>query len=379
MTISLPRIGLIASLLGSAAIQAGPLDIPHTFAPNTPAVAAEVNQNFSAVEVAVDDNDSRIAALEAMYAAQQATITALQYQLDTIQNNSVLELDGALVLGTDPATGQPTARFIGVNVQVVNGTGAINTMNGLGNLIIGYNGGTGSTAFCSNGDHDNQSDCENAGFVWATDQRSGSHNLIIGNRNAYTSYGGLLAGFDNIINNKFASVSGGQENLASGQHASVTGGFGNTASGPSAVVSGGYENIASGPYASVSGGQSNVASGPQSSVSGGLTNTASSSHTSISGGRNNVANHESASVSGGHDNIAEADYASVSGGQGNSASGESASVSGGKDNTASGTYASVGGGEGNTASGESSSVSGGLSRSVSGQYDWRAGTLFEGD
>jgi hypothetical protein len=39
--------------------------------------------------------------------------------------------------------GQPTLRFTGVNVQVVSGSGTTSgTVNGLGNLIIGYNGNT---------------------------------------------------------------------------------------------------------------------------------------------------------------------------------------------------------------------------------------------
>lgn len=43
---------------------ASELTIPNTFSAGTPAVADEVNANFSAVETAVNDNDGRIAALE---------------------------------------------------------------------------------------------------------------------------------------------------------------------------------------------------------------------------------------------------------------------------------------------------------------------------
>lgn len=64
---------LHASLAGGAAIgvalavslaQAGSVDLPFAFEAGTPAVADEVNANFDALEVAVDDNDSRIGSLE---------------------------------------------------------------------------------------------------------------------------------------------------------------------------------------------------------------------------------------------------------------------------------------------------------------------------
>ena len=48
----------------TTSLQAGSLTVPSTFSAGTPAVAAEVNGNFTAVKTAVDDNDSRITALE---------------------------------------------------------------------------------------------------------------------------------------------------------------------------------------------------------------------------------------------------------------------------------------------------------------------------
>lgn len=52
-------IVLSASLLTTSAI-AGPLTIPHEFESGTPARASEVNENFDAVKVEVDDNNQRI-------------------------------------------------------------------------------------------------------------------------------------------------------------------------------------------------------------------------------------------------------------------------------------------------------------------------------
>ena len=43
-------------------VHAGEVDIPNTFSAGTPAVAADVNGNFTAVETAVDGNAVDIAA-----------------------------------------------------------------------------------------------------------------------------------------------------------------------------------------------------------------------------------------------------------------------------------------------------------------------------
>ncbi|MFO8091112.1 MAG: hypothetical protein R6U13_14835, partial [Desulfatiglandaceae bacterium] len=114
--------------------------------------------------------------------------------------------------------------FSGVNVCIVNGTGTTDgTVNGLGNLIVGYNEPRGSG-----------------------DDRSGSHNIVGGIKNNYSSYGGLVVGLANTISGACATVSGGFLNTAENQSASVSGGILNIASGSSASVSGGYENTADG-------------------------------------------------------------------------------------------------------------------------------------
>ena len=117
-----------------------------------------------------------------------------------------------------------TARISGINVQVVNGSGATNgTPDGLGNLIVGYNELRG-----------------------AGDDRTGSHNLVTGRRNNYKSYGGLIGGASNEISGNWSSVSGGVLNTASGAYSSVSGGRFNTASGIASTVSGGASRSATG-------------------------------------------------------------------------------------------------------------------------------------
>src|SRR5262245_43211866 len=142
-------------------------------------------------------------------------------------------------------SGPDDVTISGANLRIVNGLGATNTVNGLGNLIVGYN--EHRPAFLTN-------------------TRTGSHNVIVGRQHNFSSFGGLVVAQFNEISGPWASVSGGFQNTASGANASVSGGFANTASGENASVSGGIGNTASDFAASVSGGVGNVASGTQSSV-----------------------------------------------------------------------------------------------------------------
>jgi len=87
--------------------------------------------------------------------------------------------------------GKPTAQFSAVNVQIVNGSGVEATINGEGNLVVGYDEKPGN--------------------------QTGSRNLVLGGANSYSSYGGLVGGTGNSISNSFASVLGGAQNVAS-QH-----------------------------------------------------------------------------------------------------------------------------------------------------------------
>jgi len=59
-------------ILGLQSAYAAPLTVPNIFAANSPAVAADVNTNFTAAKAAVDDNDARITALDARIAALEA-------------------------------------------------------------------------------------------------------------------------------------------------------------------------------------------------------------------------------------------------------------------------------------------------------------------
>lgn len=147
---------------------------------------------------------AHVDALEARIALLESKIAALENLLANVtrEGNEVI--------------------FSGVNVHIVNGTGATyGVPNAVGNLIVGYNEVRGDG-----------------------DDRSGSHNVVIGMENNYSSYGGLVAGEQNTISGQCASVSGGEGNTASGNRASVAGGYFNTASGGGSAVAGGYNNTA---------------------------------------------------------------------------------------------------------------------------------------
>jgi Collagen triple helix repeat (20 copies) len=179
---------------------------------------------------------------------------------------------------------KPTVQFSGVNVQVVSGAGSTSgALNGMGNLVIGYD--------------------ENASL-----SQTGSHNLVLGEQQTFTSYGGIVAGFTNTISAPFASVTGGAKNQATGKEASISGGWTNTAGGEWSSVSGGGKNQATGKEASISGGWINTASAEDSSVSGGRENKAGNEYTWLGGGLKNTVTGKFASIFGGKELTAAAEY-----------------------------------------------------------------------
>lgn len=292
-----------------------------------------------------DSLQTQVSELQTLVSVLQATIEDQQTRLG--------ELEDLLVhFGRDG----DEISITGANLHVVNGTGGTNWANGLGNIIIGYNEPRDSTGL--------------------NDDRSGSHMLVLGQWNNYSSYGGIVTGRLNTTSGPFSSVTGGHDNVASGDESSISGGSHNEASGFFSSVTGGDGNVASGANSSVSGGFKNKASNTRSSVTGGSNNEAKGLSSWVSGGRFNQASADYSSISGGYENLASEEFASVTGGYGNEASGFYSAISGGYDNLASGNYSSVTGGYGNEASRFYSSVSGGLNRSADGDYDWVAGLLF---
>ena len=97
-------------------------------------------------------------------------------------NTRLMAVEAKTKFQSADATAKSTT-FSGCNLFVNNGSGATYYSNqnaagdGLGNLVIGYNR-------LGKPDGDN---------------RIGNHNLVLGDLNNYTSYGGLIAGSNNAV------------------------------------------------------------------------------------------------------------------------------------------------------------------------------------
>ena len=209
------------------------------------------------------------------------------------------------------SSGYKTVRLTGANLQIVNGLDDTETVNGVGNLLIGYQ--------------------EIMGFPC---DRSGSHNIIGGDNNSYTSFGGLAVGDNSFLLSQYSSILGGVDNAVTSPTSVVVGGASNEAGGLSSVVVGGQGNDVS----------------PISN--GGV-------------------------VVGGVANVSASHFGTILGGNSNATRGSEDVIVGGWNNRSIGTYATTVGGFNNSANGLFSTVSGGTNRVVVGDGNWRAGSLFE--
>lgn len=138
--------------------------------------------------------------------------------------------------------GKPTIQVSGANLQILSGAGSETTLNGAGNLIVGYD----------------------VKSILAT----GSNNLVVGSEPQYSSYGSLIAGQDNTAAGPFTALFG-FKNTTLAMDSSVSGGVANEAEGADASVAGGEENKAKGNYSSILGGYRNTTSGPWAADLGG--------------------------------------------------------------------------------------------------------------
>jgi hypothetical protein len=228
--------------------------------------------------------------------ASQSDLTAAEARVSALE---------AVLAGVTRTTvnGQPTIRFSGANVQIVNGSGATNTTNGKGNLILGYDE--------------------------TPRAQTGSHNLVLGLDQSLTSWGSVVGGAHNTSTGPVEALFGGW-NRAVANYAAVTGGYGNFASSRLSSISGGCENVTgtgtikpdgycqdpaqSTTLESISGGSHGSAVGQDSSISGGDHNTASAVWSSIAGGDANITHGDTATIAGGRFNNNSGDFAALLGG-----------------------------------------------------------------
>jgi len=205
--------GVRTSLLFGGLLATVGLSSVHADQGGIPAQVAALQQAVQMLQQQVRAQNTAITQLTAVVNSQSQLIGQLQQQNQALQ----------ATLGCMSKTGNDVY-FTGCNVHVVNGTGnTTESVNGLGNLIVGYN--------------------EDAGFSgFPSSVRTGSHNLVLGVGNSYSSSGGIVGGNLNTISAAFATVIGGLQNTASGQYSVVMGGQANNASGNITSISGGSSN-----------------------------------------------------------------------------------------------------------------------------------------
>jgi hypothetical protein len=358
------------------------------------------------------------------------TATTVQLPAEKAEQEKLISILPDIKYEASGIDSKPTIQFSGVNLQVVNGSGSETTLNGAGNLVLGYDSSPGT--------------------------QSGSHDLVLGTvGQSYTSYGGIVGGRENTLSGPYASILGGAYSTASGSTSVIAGGFDNRAAANEATVSGGCSNLAGPGTPSISSGCSATSTGAYASVTGGTGNQAAAENSTILGGKgiaengvygvsaglaeteqdklfsivphlgyvekgidekptvqfsganvqvqsgtgntNGTPNGEGNLVVGydeepgaqtGMNNLVVGgskqsftSYGAIVGGSGNTASGPStdvfgienvatldgASVTGGAQNTASGYFSSVSGGYGNVASDFEASVSGGTENEAGGE------------
>ena len=206
-------------------------------------IIQDLQNQLNAIQtIDVNAVESTLTALQEEVDALEAENAALAQQVQDLQNAGYATETWVEEQGYSTGSGiegleeylsvdeaNKTILISGANLQVVSGQGSTGaSVNGTGNIIIGYD------------------------EYQYPDDKSGSHNLVVGARHTYSSFGGIVVGYNNSITGEYSSVSGGSASTASGTHSSVSGGYVNTASGTNSSVSGVV--TPSGYYSSVSGG-----------------------------------------------------------------------------------------------------------------------------
>ena len=125
---------------------------------------ASLEDDLADLQDEVDSLTTQLADAQAIIDGQEARLASLEAATEGIAGLAgVLTLsDGDVVLS-------------GANLYIQSGSGSTTgEVNGKGNLILGY-------------DEDNG------------DEKTGSHNLIVGHNHSYTSYGGAALGQDHTL------------------------------------------------------------------------------------------------------------------------------------------------------------------------------------
>lgn len=219
------------------------------------ASSAAQASSLSSLQGALADANTEIVTLQATAQSQSLTLTSLNGRTNGLESKTAsMSVSGNEVF------------FSGVNLHVRSGAGSTDAApNGRGNLILGYN---------------------EPRVTPTPSERTGSHNLVLGLRNSYSSFGGIVGGVDNRVSAPYAVVLSGDENQATGEKSVIVSGTGGLADDTTSVVISGYQNRATGFRSAVISGWQNDAQGSYSAILGGDTNVATATESSIGGGDN---------------------------------------------------------------------------------------------
>jgi hypothetical protein len=106
---TLSSLSCALALSGACAAANAQVTIPNTFQSGTPARAADVNANFSAVKAAVDANAADIAALEQL---ADGAFGGIAVAVDGVHIGTLLSIAPRVGLSSDPNTPTPTATVL---------------------------------------------------------------------------------------------------------------------------------------------------------------------------------------------------------------------------------------------------------------------------
>lgn len=217
-------------------------------------------------------HDTRLGDVETDNSAQDNRLAALETKTASMEAQTV--------------NGQASVVFSDVNVHIRSGSGSTTgAVNGRGNLVVGYD------------------EARTSGSA-----KTGSHNLVLGTSNNYTSFGGIVGGSSNAITNNYASVISGANNTASGSRSVIVTGDFNEATGTYSSIVTGSSNDATGTGSVAISGSQNISSGGDSVVVTGSSNEATSTTSVIVNGFDNLSDGFRSTVGGGTTEIESRSY-----------------------------------------------------------------------
>jgi hypothetical protein len=162
---------------------------------------ATLLSQLSAANATISTFDARLKVMEAKATGSTNPVLTELAKYVTVEKGELAGVKG------------PHLVLTGVNLHVRSGRNATNdggALSGLGNLIVGYNEAQ-STPVVYDGEG-----CDRT--------LTGSHNIVTGTGNLFTSYGGVVVGSNHCLTSPNSSILAGDTNEAHGLNSAILGG-----------------------------------------------------------------------------------------------------------------------------------------------------------